>query len=124
VDGIEWIRLLYLFPTGFPNNVLEVIREEANIYNYIDIPLQHIADPVFKSMRRDTNKEKTDKLLHLMRETAAGISIRTTINVVYPGETDDDFEVLKQWVKEMCFAHLGVFTYSHEEKPHALSLET
>lgn len=123
VEGIEWIRLHYLFPTGFPEDVLDVIREEPKICNYIDIPLQHIADPVLKSMRRGTTKERTDKLLRLMRETVPGISIRTTIIVGYPGETEEDFEVLKEWVKEMRFERLGVFTYSHEENTHAFNLE-
>ncbi|PTM03295.1 MAG: 30S ribosomal protein S12 methylthiotransferase RimO [Bacteroidetes bacterium] len=123
VEGIEWIRLHYLFPTGFPEDVLEVIREEPKICNYIDIPLQHIADPVLKSMRRGTTKKRTDKLLRLMRETVPGISIRTTIIVGYPGETEEDFEVLKEWVKEMRFERLGVFTYSHEENTHAFNLE-
>jgi ribosomal protein S12 methylthiotransferase len=123
VEGIQWIRLHYLFPTGFPEDVLEVIREEEKVCNYIDIPLQHIADPVLKSMRRGTTKERTDKLLHLMRETVPGISIRTTIIVGYPGETQDDFDVLKGWVKEMRFERLGVFTYSHEENTHAFKLE-
>jgi len=122
VDGIEWIRLHYLFPTGFPEDVLEVIRQEDKICNYIDIPLQHIADPVLKSMRRGTTKERTDKLLRLMRETVPGISIRTTIIVGYPGETAEDFDVLKEWVKEMRFERLGVFTYSHEEDTHAFNL--
>jgi len=123
VDGIQWIRLHYLFPTGFPEDVLEVIRDEDKICNYIDIPLQHIADPVLKSMRRGTTKERTDKLLHLMREAVPGISIRTTIIVGYPGETQEDFDVLKEWVKEMRFERLGVFTYSHEENTHAFKLE-
>lgn len=123
VDGIQWIRLHYLFPTGFPEDVLEVIRTEDKICNYIDIPLQHIADPVLKSMRRGTTKERTDKLLHLMRKAVPGISIRTTIIVGYPGETQEDFEVLKEWVKEMRFERLGVFTYSHEENTHAFNLE-
>ncbi len=123
VEGISWIRLHYLFPTGFPEDVLEVIRSEEKICNYIDIPLQHIADPVLKSMRRGTTKERTDKLLHLMRKAVPGISIRTTIIVGYPGETEDDFQVLKEWVKEMRFERLGVFTYSHEENTHAFNLE-
>lgn len=123
VEGIEWIRLHYLFPTGFPEEVLDLIREEPKICNYIDIPLQHIADPVLKSMRRGTTKERTDKLLRLMREKVPGITIRTTLIVGYPGETEEDFEVLKQWVREMRFERLGVFTYSHEENTHAFNLE-
>ncbi len=123
VEGIEWIRLHYLFPTGFPEEVLDLIREEPKICNYIDIPLQHIADPVLKSMRRGTTKERTDKLLRMMREKVPGIAIRTTIIVGYPGETEEDFQVLKDWVKEMRFERLGVFTYSHEENTHAFNLE-
>ncbi len=123
VEGIEWIRLHYLFPTGFPEEVLDVIREEPKICNYIDIPLQHIADPVLKSMRRGTTKERTDKLLRMMREKVPGITIRTTIIVGYPGETEEDFQVLKDWVQEMRFERLGVFTYSHEENTHAFNLE-
>lgn len=123
VEGIQWIRLHYLFPTGFPEDVLDLIREEPKICNYIDIPLQHIADPVLKSMRRGTTKERTDKLLRLMREKVPGIAIRTTLIVGYPGETEEDFQVLKEWVKEMRFERLGVFTYSHEENTHAYNLE-
>lgn len=122
VEGIEWIRLHYLFPTGFPEEVLDLIREEPKICAYIDIPLQHIADPVLKSMRRGTTKERTDKLLRLMREKVPGIAIRTTLIVGYPGETEEDFQVLKDWVKEMRFERLGVFTYSHEENTHAYNL--
>ncbi len=123
VEGIEWIRLHYLFPTGFPEEVLDLIREEPKICNYIDIPLQHIADPVLKSMRRGTTKDRTDRLLRLMREKVPGITIRTTLIVGYPGETEEDFEVLKDWVREMQFERLGVFTYSHEENTHAFNLE-
>lgn len=123
VEGIEWIRLHYLFPTGFPEEVLDVIREEPKICNYIDIPLQHIADPVLKSMRRGTTKQRTDRLLRMMREKVPGIAIRTTIIVGYPGETEADFQVLKDWVNEMRFERLGVFTYSHEENTHAYKLE-
>jgi ribosomal protein S12 methylthiotransferase len=123
VEGIEWIRLHYLFPTGFPEEVLDLIREEPKICNYIDIPLQHIADPVLKSMRRGTTKAKTDRLLRMMREKVPGITIRTTLIVGYPDETEEDFAVLKQWVEEMKFERLGVFTYSHEENTHAFNLE-
>ena len=123
VDGIEWIRLHYLFPTGFPEDVLDVIRDEPGVCNYIDIPLQHIADPVLKSMRRGTTMEKTNRLLHLMREKVPGMAIRTTLIVGYPGETEEDFQTLKNWVREMRFDRLGCFTYSHEENTHAFSLE-
>ncbi|GGD43553.1 30S ribosomal protein S12 methylthiotransferase RimO [Muriicola marianensis] len=123
VEGIEWIRLHYAFPTGFPMDVLEVMREEPKICNYIDIPLQHISDPILKSMRRGTTKEKTTKLLREFREAVPDMAIRTTLIVGYPGETEADFQILKEWVREMRFERLGCFTYSHEENTHAYSLE-
>jgi ribosomal protein S12 methylthiotransferase len=123
VEGIEWIRLHYAFPTGFPEDVLDVIAKEPKICNYIDIPLQHIADPVLKSMRRGTTKAKTDALLKKFRKSVPGMAIRTTLIVGYPGETEEDFEILKNWVKEMRFERLGCFTYSHEENTHAYKLE-
>lgn len=123
VEGIEWIRLHYLFPTGFPEDVLTVIREEPKICNYIDIPLQHIADPVLKSMRRGTTKAKTDALLQKMRSTVPGMAIRTTLIVGYPGETEEDFQVLADWVRATRFDRLGCFTYSHEENTHAYQLD-
>ena len=123
VEGIEWIRLHYLFPSGFPEDVLEVIREEPKVCHYIDIPLQHIADPVLKSMRRGTTKAKTDALLAKMREKVPGITIRTTLIAGYPGETEKDHQVVLEWVREQRFDRLGVFAYSHEENTHAYSLE-
>jgi ribosomal protein S12 methylthiotransferase len=123
VDGIEWIRLHYAFPTGFPMDVLEVMRQERKVCNYIDIPLQHIADPILKSMRRGTTKAKTTKLLQDFRKAVPEMAIRTTLIVGYPGETDEDFQTLKNWVQEMRFERLGCFTYSHEENTHAYSLE-
>ncbi|UOY07342.1 30S ribosomal protein S12 methylthiotransferase RimO [Muricauda sp. SCSIO 64092] len=123
VDGIEWIRLHYAFPTGFPMDVLEVMKQEAKICNYIDIPLQHIADPILKSMRRGTTKAKTTKLLQDFREAVPEMAIRTTLIVGYPGETEEDFQTLKEWVKNMRFERLGCFTYSHEENTHAYSLK-
>ncbi len=123
VEGIEWIRLHYLFPTGFPEDVLDVIREEPKVCHYIDIPLQHIADPILKSMRRGTTMQKTNALLEMMREKVPGITIRTTLILGYPGETEADFEVVKDWVKTQRFDRLGVFTYSHEENTHAYLLE-
>ncbi|HLT53414.1 MAG TPA: 30S ribosomal protein S12 methylthiotransferase RimO [Flavobacteriaceae bacterium] len=123
VEGIEWIRLHYAFPTGFPMDVLEVMKREPKICNYIDIPLQHISDEVLKSMRRGTTMEKTTKLLKEFRERVPGITIRTTLIVGYPGETEAHFQELKQWVKEMRFERLGCFTYSHEENTHAYTLE-
>ena len=123
VDGIEWIRLHYAFPTGFPEDVLEVIREENKICNYLDIPLQHIADPILKSMRRGTTQAKTTELLKKFREQVPNIVLRTSLIVGYPGETEADFETLKNWVKEMRFERLGCFTYSQEENTHAHQLE-
>lgn len=123
VEGIEWIRLHYAFPTGFPMEVLEVMKREPKICNYIDIPLQHIADPVLKSMRRGTTYEKTNALLRKFRELMPEMAIRTTLIVGYPGETEEDFQVLKNWVKDTRFERLGCFTYSHEENTHAFSLE-
>ena len=123
VEGIEWIRLHYAFPTGFPENVLEVMREQPKVCNYLDIPLQHIADPILKSMRRGTTKEKTTNLLNKFRAEVPGIILRTSLIVGYPGETVEDFETLKDWVKEMRFERLGCFTYSHEENTHAHQLK-
>jgi ribosomal protein S12 methylthiotransferase len=123
VEGIEWIRLHYAFPTGFPMDVLDVMRNEPKICNYIDIPLQHIADPILKSMRRGTTKAKTTKLLQDFRAAVPEMTIRTTLIVGYPGETEEDFQTLKEWVKETRFERLGCFTYSHEENTHAYNLE-
>ncbi|MBW8200492.1 30S ribosomal protein S12 methylthiotransferase RimO [Flagellimonas abyssi] len=123
VEGIEWIRLHYAFPTGFPMDVLEVMRNEPKICNYIDIPLQHISDAILKSMRRGTTQAKTTKLLNDFRVAVPEMAIRTTLIVGYPGETEADFETLKNWVKEMRFERLGCFTYSHEENTHAYNLE-
>lgn len=123
VEGIEWIRLHYAFPTGFPMDVLEVMKREPKICNYLDIPLQHISDDILKSMRRGTTKEKTTKLLKAFREAVPEMTIRTTLIVGYPGETEENFQELKQWVANMRFERLGCFTYSHEENTHAYNLE-
>ena len=123
VEGIEWIRLHYAFPTGFPMDVLELMKREPKICNYIDIPLQHISNNILKSMRRGTTKEKTTKLLKDFRAAVPGMTIRTTLIVGYPGETQEDFEIMRDWVQEMKFERLGCFTYSHEENTHAYLLE-
>ncbi|WOD43261.1 30S ribosomal protein S12 methylthiotransferase RimO [Hwangdonia lutea] len=123
VDGVEWIRLHYAFPTGFPMDVLEVMDREPKICNYLDIPLQHISDDILKSMRRGTTKEKTTKLLREFRAKVPKMAIRTTLIVGYPGETEAHFQELKQWVADMRFERLGCFTYSHEENTHAYNLE-
>ena len=123
VEGIEWIRIHYAFPTGFPMDVIEVMKEEPKICNYLDIPLQHISDPILASMKRGTTQEKTTKLLKKFREAMPEMAIRTTLIVGYPGETQADFEALKFFVKEMRFDRLGCFTYSHEENTTAYDLE-
>ena len=123
VEGIEWIRIHYAFPTGFPMDVIEVMKEEPKICNYLDIPLQHISDPILASMKRGTTQEKTTKLLKKFREAMPEMAIRTTLIVGYPGETQTDFEALKSFVKEMRFDRLGCFTYSHEENTTAYQLE-
>ena len=122
IDQIEWIRIHYAFPTGFPNDVLDVIRNNKKICNYIDIPLQHISDNILKSMKRGTTFEKTNQLLSNFRKKVPGIAIRTTLIVGYPGETEENFEELKKWVSETKFDRLGVFEYSHEENTSAFSL--
>lgn len=119
VDGIEWIRLHYAFPTGFPVDVLDVIKDNKKICNYIDIPLQHINDEILKSMKRGTSHEKTDKLLKSFREKVPNMAIRTSLIVGYPGETEEKFQELKKWVQNTKFDRLGVFTYSHEENTSA-----
>jgi ribosomal protein S12 methylthiotransferase len=123
VEGIEWIRLHYAFPTGFPMEVLELMKREPKICNYLDIPLQHISDNILKSMRRGTTYEKTTNLLKEFRQAVPEMAIRTTLIVGYPGETEEDFQILKNWVEEMRFERLGCFTYSHEENTHAYLLE-
>jgi ribosomal protein S12 methylthiotransferase len=122
VEGIEWIRLHYAFPSGFPMDVLDLMKREPKICNYIDIPLQHISDAILKSMKRGTTKEKTTKLLQEFRARVPGMAIRTTLIVGYPGETQKDFEILRDWVQEMKFERLGCFTYSHEENTGAFAL--
>ena len=122
VEDIEWIRLHYAFPSGFPEDVLDVIATEPKVCSYIDIPLQHISDHLLKSMRRGTTQEKTTALLQRFREAVPEMAIRTSLILGYPGETEADFELLKSWVKEMRFERLGCFQYSHEENTHAHSL--
>ena len=123
VEGIEWIRLHYAFPTGFPHDVLDVIRNNEKVCNYIDIPLQHINDEILTSMKRGTSHTKTDKLLQDFRVKVPNIVIRTTLIVGYPGETEEKFQELKQWVQDTKFDRLGVFTYSHEENTAAFNLK-
>ena len=122
VEGIEWIRIHYAFPTGFPIDVLEVMKTEPKICYYLDIPLQHISDKILTSMKRGTTQEKTTKLLNKFREAVPEMAIRTTLIVGYPGETEEDFQALKDFVKAMRFDRLGCFTYSHEENTTAYEL--
>lgn len=122
VEGIEWIRIHYAFPTGFPMDVLEVMKTEPKICNYLDIPLQHISDKILTSMKRGTTQEKTTKLLNKFREAVPEMAIRTTLIVGYPGETEEDFQALKEFVKAMRFDRLGCFTYSHEENTTSYEL--
>jgi ribosomal protein S12 methylthiotransferase len=123
VEGIEWIRLHYAFPTGFPEDVLEIIKTEPKICNYIDIPLQHINDDILKAMKRGTSFAKTNALLEQFRAKVPDMAIRTTLIVGFPGETQAHFDELKQWVKDQRFDRLGCFTYSHEENTTAHVLE-
>lgn len=123
IKGLEWIRLHYAFPTGFPFEVIELMRERDNICNYLDMPLQHISTSVLKSMRRGTTYEKTNALIEKIRRELPEITLRTTLIVGYPGETEEDFNLMKDWVSEMKFDRLGVFMYSHEEDTHAHQLE-
>lgn len=119
VEGIVWIRLHYAFPSGFPEDVLNVIATEPKVCSYIDIPLQHISNSILHSMRRGTTQEKTTTLLKKFRTVVPEMAIRTSLILGYPGETQKDFELLKSWVKEMRFERLGCFQYSHEENTHA-----
>jgi len=123
VDGIEWIRMHYAFPTGFPMDVLEVMKNEPKVCNYLDIPLQHINTEILKSMKRGTTHEKTTALIHKFREVVPEMGIRTTLIVGYPGETEEQFQELKDWVEEMRFERMGAFEYSHEENTGAYVLE-
>ena len=122
IEGIEWIRLHYAFPSGFPEDVLDEMNSNPKICNYLDIPLQHISDDMLKSMKRGTTKDKTNELLRKFREKVPNITIRTTLIVGYPGETQQHFEELKNWVQDQKFDRLGCFTYSHEENTSAYQL--
>lgn len=123
VEGIEWIRLHYAYPSGFPMDVLDVMARKSNVCNYLDIPLQHGANEVLKLMRRGITREKTEELVHQIREKVPGIAIRTTLIAGHPGEGQAEFDELCSFVERMKFERLGVFTYSHEENTHAFSLE-
>lgn len=119
VNGLDWIRLHYAYPSGFPMEVLDVMKERDNICNYLDMPLQHASDNMLKAMRRGITKAKTYELVNEIRERVPDIAIRTTLITGYPGETQQDFEEMKEWVSDLRFDRLGCFTYSHEENTHA-----
>lgn len=123
VDGIEWIRLQYAYPSGFPMDILDAMNERSNICNYLDMPLQHISDRMLTSMRRGTSKQKQIDLVNKIRDRVPDIALRTTLICGYPGETEADFQEMLEWVEETRFDRLGCFTYSHEEKTHAHNLE-
>ncbi|HRH66790.1 MAG TPA: 30S ribosomal protein S12 methylthiotransferase RimO [Bacteroidia bacterium] len=122
VEGIEWIRLHYAYPSGFPMDVLDAMNERKNICKYLDMPLQHISDRMLKSMRRGITREKTIELVNTIREKVPGIALRTTLIAGYPGETEADYEEMKTWVEQSRFDRLGIFSYSHEEDTHAFQL--
>ncbi|MCF8366872.1 MAG: 30S ribosomal protein S12 methylthiotransferase RimO [Bacteroidales bacterium] len=122
VDGIEWIRLHYAYPSAFPEEVLDVIESSPKICNYLDIPLQHISDRILKSMKRSHTAAQTVDLIRKIRAEIPEIALRTTMIVGYPGETTEDFEALKSFIREFKFERLGVFTYSHEEDTAAFKL--
>jgi ribosomal protein S12 methylthiotransferase len=123
VEGIAWIRLHYAFPSGFPMEVLDVMREKKNICNYLDMPLQHGSTRILQSMKRGTTREKTEALISEIRAKVPGIALRTTLIAGYPGETEADFQEMYEWVKRSKFDRLGIFTYSHEENTSAYLLE-
>ena len=123
VEGIEWIRLHYAFPTGFPMDVLDVMKNRSNICNYLDMPLQHASTNMLKAMRRGTTREKTDVLIAEIRNKIPEIALRTTLIAGYPNETEADFQEMYEWVEKTKFERLGIFTYSHEENTHAYNFE-
>jgi ribosomal protein S12 methylthiotransferase len=119
VNGVEWVRLHYAYPSQFPLDALDVIRERENICNYIDIPLQHASDNMLKIMRRGITARRTQEVIDTMREKVPGIAIRTTLIAGHPGETEKDFDELYSFVERNRFDRLGIFTYSHEDGTHA-----
>lgn len=123
VEGIDWIRLHYAFPAGFPLDALEVMAERPNICKYLDIPLQHGSSRMLQLMRRGITREKTEQLLSTIREKVPGIAIRTTMIAGHPGETEEDFEEMMGFIERSRFERLGIFNYSHEENTHSHSME-
>ncbi|MEM9895761.1 MAG: 30S ribosomal protein S12 methylthiotransferase RimO [Bacteroidota bacterium] len=123
VEGLEWIRLHYAYPTNFPMDVLDVMSNRPNICNYLDIPLQHASTNMLRKMRRGTTREKTERLLDKMRQVVPEIAIRTTLIAGHPGETEHDFQEMLDFVEKNRFERLGIFTYSHEENTHSFNFE-
>ncbi len=123
IEGLEWIRLHYAFPAGFPEDILEVMADRPNICNYLDIPLQHGSTKMLKLMRRGITRERTERLLHKIRKKIPGITIRTTLIAGHPGETEEDFQEMLDFVQSSRFERLGIFTYSHEEQTHSFSMK-
>lgn len=123
IEGLDWIRLHYAFPAGFPEDILDVMTSKPNICNYLDIPLQHGSTRMLKIMRRGTTRQKTETLLQKIRDKVPGIAIRTTMIAGHPGETEEDFEDMMDFVEKSRFERLGIFTYSHEENTHSFTLE-
>lgn len=123
VEGIEWIRLHYAFPAGFPMDVLDVMSTKSNVCNYLDMPLQHGSTKILQAMRRGITREKTEELVNEIRSKIPNIALRTTLIAGYPGETEEDFEEMYQFVEKMRFDRLGIFTYSHEDNTHAFNFE-
>jgi len=123
VNGIDWIRLHYAFPSGFPMDVLDVMKERDNVCNYLDMPLQHGSSAMLKAMKRGITREKTEDLIAKIRDKVPGIALRTTLISGFPGETDADFQEMYDWVEKSRFERLGIFTYSHEENTTAYALE-
>lgn len=122
VDGLEWIRLHYAYPSQFPMDVLDVMAERSNICKYLDMPIQHITDRVLKSMRRGITKRRTMELVENIRSRVPGIAMRTTMLVGHPGEQEEDVQEMLEALAQMKFERLGVFTYSHEDNTHAHTL--
>ena len=123
IEGIKWIRIHYAFPTGFPMDIIDVMKKNKKICNYLDIPLQHGSSKMLKIMRRGTNRKKSEELIHKIRDIIPGISIRTTLIAGHPGETEKDFQEMYNFVEKMKFNRLGIFTYSHEEGTHSFSMK-
>lgn len=122
VEGIDWIRLQYAYPAGFPMDILDVIKNRPNVCNYLDMPLQHGSSEILKLMRRGINREKTEELVDSIRQKVPDIALRTTLIAGHPGETEEHFEEMYRFVEKMRFDRLGIFQYSHEEDTHSFSM--